>query len=446
MPAVTGFQKVLLSSQSEMFLALLCFRSSKTRYGIMVDAGSSGTRAHIYTWEKSKGIPNVQPVSNSSSDSVHKVDIRIADAAKDNSVVSTIFKPIVEFASKRIPSEFLSHTRMYVYATAGMRLLSDAEQEQVLATTVDYLTSNSPFRIKRSNVRVIDGIEEGVFGWLSVNHLLGNFVNQRPTVGALDMGGASFQIALQVSSKDKAIHSVTLGTHKIPLYAYSYLGYGANEGLKQVTRSLFAILPAGSLKHPCYPLNYNETTDGGTIEGAGDFEKCAKLAHQILIDATGFEAIQVPNLAATNQFVAMSSFYYTNDFLKLPKESTLADLKKAATAFCGTDWQETLRSGAKPGYAKTYCWYAAYQWTLLSDGYHFADGKTVLTKLNDINGVELSWTIGAMLNHAGAIEIDEQPRFAFQGLILANVVEFCLLFPLYVWMERRRKAPRRFSG
>jgi Golgi nucleoside diphosphatase len=425
-----------------MFLALLSLSTSATRYGIMIDAGSSGTRAHIYTWQKSKGIPNVQPAPNSSSGWVYKVKIRLADAAKDISVISTIFKPIIEFAAQRIPSEFLPQTRIFVYATAGMRLLADTDQERVLTATVNFLTSNSPFRVKPSNIRVIDGIEEGIFGWLSVNHLLGNFVNHRPTVGALDMGGASFQIALQVGSKDKAIHHVTLGTQTIPLYAYSYLGYGANEALKQITRSLSAVLPIGPHKHPCYPLNFKEPD----IEGTGDFEKCAKLAHEILIDATAFEAIQVPNLAATNEFVAMASFYYTNSFLKLPKDSSLADLKKAATTFCATDWEETLKAGGDPSYAKTYCWYAAYQWVLLTEGYHFADGKTVLTKLDDINGVDLSWTIGAMLSHAGEIEIDEQPRFAFQGLILANVVEFGLLFPLYVWMERRRKAPRRFSG
>jgi Golgi nucleoside diphosphatase len=431
-------------TKSEMFPALLSasLSASNVRYGIMVDAGSSGTRAHIYTWAKSPGIPNVQPAPNSSAGWVHKVKIPLANAANDPVVINTIFRPIIEFAAQRIPSEFIPKTRIFVYATAGMRLLSDFEQEQVLGATFNFLTANSAFRVKRANIRVIDGIEEGVFGWLSVNHLLGNLVNRRPTVGALDMGGASFQIALEVGAKDKAIHHVRLGSQTIPLYSYSYLGYGANEALKQVTRALVAILPEGTLKHPCYPLHFKEEP----IEGTGDFERCAKLAHQILIDATGFEAVQIPNLGATNNFVAMASFYYANKFLDLPANSTLAQLKTAATKFCGTDWQQTLNTPGDPSYKRTYCWYAVYQWVLLTEGYHFADGKTVLIKLDDIDGVDLSWTIGAMLSHAGEIEIDDEPKFAFQGLILANVIEFCVLFPLYVWMERKRRAPRRFSG
>jgi Golgi nucleoside diphosphatase len=414
----------------------------------MIDAGSSGTRAHIYTWQPSPGIPDVQPAPNASSGWVHKVKLRLADAATDATVISSIFQPIIAFASQRIPARSLADTRIFVYATAGMRLLSAVDQETVLASVTAYLTNHSPFRVSRANIRVIDGIEEGVFGWLSVNHLLGNFVHRRPTVGALDMGGASFQIALEVGGRDRAAHSVRLGSQTIALYAYSYLGYGANEALKQVSRSLLAVLPTtdAPLGHPCYPVGCEDAYGRRALIGTGNFAACAHLAHEILIDAAGFDAIQVPNLAATNEFVAMASFYYTNSFLKLPANSTLAQLKDAATKFCATDWNEIMKEGGDPSYVKTYCWYAAYQWVLLTEGYHFADGKTVVTKLDDINGVDLSWTIGAMLSHVDDIQIGGPPKFALHGLVLANLIEFLVLFPLYHWMERRRKTPRRFNG
>jgi apyrase len=131
--------------------------------------------------------------------------------------------------------------------------------------------------------------------------------------------------------------------------------------------------------------------------------------------------------------------------LKLPPTASLADLEKAATTFCGTDWATTLKDGGDPEYVKSYCWYGIYQWNLLKSGYGFEDGKTEITKLDDINGVDLSWTIGAMLSHVAEIEIDEAPKFAFVGLVVANIVGFAILLPLYIWMDHRKRAPRRFS-
>ncbi|OHS96566.1 hypothetical protein TRFO_37275 [Tritrichomonas foetus] len=427
---------------------LLSFSFSKTRYGIMIDAGSSGTRAHIYTWKSTKDIPNVQPApANGSKPWLIKIKIPLASAAKNMSLIDTIFKQVIIYASERIPAAYLEKTRIYVYATAGMRLLSDIDQEIVINKTFDYLTAHSPFKVKRKNVRVIDGIEEGIFGWLSVNHLLGNFINKKPTVGALDMGGASFQIALEVGAKEKPLQVVSVGSKRIPMYSYSYLGYGANEALKSLTRSLYAITPSTvqTFEHPCYPKGYKNTYKDRNFIGTGDFEKCSTLTEQIMLQATSFSSINVPSLSTTNEFVAMASFYYANTFLKLSETSSLAELKDASTKFCATEWNEIIKTNEDNEFTSTYCWYSIYQWNVLSKGYHFEDGKTKVAKLDEINGAELSWTIGAMLSHVAEIEIDEEPNIAYPVLIAANIFAFLILLPIYAISERRRKAPRRYS-
>ena len=413
----------------------------------MIDAGSSGTRAHIYKWKSTPGIPDVQPAKNGTEPFLLKVKIPLAKSASDITLIDTIFKQIIVYASSRIPSEYLEKTRIYVYATAGMRLLSDNDQEIVLNKTYEYLKQHSPFKVKRENIRVIDGIEEGIFGWLSVNHLLGNFVNNRPTVGALDMGGASFQIALEVKSKDKPLQVVSVGSKKIPMYSYSYLGYGANEALKSITRSLFAIssIDEKSFKHPCYPKNYKGSFNNRDFVGTGDFEQCSTLTEHIMLHSTSFESINVPSLSVTNEFVAMASFYYANSFLKLPQDSSLAMLKDASSKFCSTDWNEIIKTHEDNEFTSTYCWYSVYQWNVLSKGYNFQDGKTKVTKLDEINGAELSWTIGAMLSKVAEIEIDDQTNLAYPILVAANVFAFFILLPIYAINERRRKAPRRYS-
>lgn len=430
-----------------LFSFFILFSFSKQRYGIMVDAGSSGTRAHIFTWQSTKGIPNVQPASNGTHPYLHKVKIPLAKAAKDMSLIEEIFKPIIIYASQKIPSSYLSKTRIYIYATAGMRLLSDVDQERVINTTYEFLTEHSPFKVKYQSIRIIDGIEEGIFGWISVNHLLGNFMNNKPTVGALDMGGASFQIALEVSSTEKPLQVVKIGPQRFPMYSYSYLGYGANEALKSVTRSLYAITPKNEneFKHPCYPKNFKDKYKDRSFVGTGDFEECSSLADQILLQATSFLSIQVPSLSTTNEFVAMSSFFYANDFLKLSPTSSLEELKKASSEFCSTDYDEYSKTHKVNEYTSTYCWYPVYQWNVLTKGYGFADGKTKVSKLDDINGAELSWAIGAMLSHVADIEIEEDPNIAYPILLVANIIAFFVLFPIYTISEKRRKAPRRYS-
>jgi hypothetical protein len=42
-------------------------------------------------------------------------------------IVATIFTPIITFAASRIPPQFIARTRIFVHATAGLRLLSDID-------------------------------------------------------------------------------------------------------------------------------------------------------------------------------------------------------------------------------------------------------------------------------------------------------------------------------
>lgn len=429
-----------------LLLLLARLAASKRRYGIMIDAGSSGTRAHLYSWESTKGIPNVQPYPDKNA--FKKIPIPLAKAAKNISVISDIFTQIISFAARNLPPGDLSKTRIYVYATAGMRLLPDVDQARVIEKTFEFLSDHSPFKVKKTNIRVIDGLEEGVFGWLSVNHLLGNFQSGQPTVGALDMGGASFQIALEVGKSEKPRHTVTIGSKVIPLYAHSYLGYGANEALKTITRAMMAVLPPSDkpLKHPCYPSQLEGEYKGRKFVGTGDFEQCSALTDEILLQSSVFASIEVPSLKTTNEFVGMASFYYLNKALNLKEDSSLEDLKRAVSEFCAADWSKTAEKSGDNEFTRTYCWYGIYQWNLMHRGFDFQDGKTKVSKLDTIDGVDLSWTIGAMLGLVAEIEIDEQPKFAYHSLIAANIVAFCVLFPVYVWMERRRRAPRRFSG
>ena len=82
------------------FLAAL--GASRRRYGIMIDAGSSGTRAHLYSWESTTGIPNVQPYPDKDAFMANlqeMAEMSLADGCtKTNPIIPTVpqFAELIE--------------------------------------------------------------------------------------------------------------------------------------------------------------------------------------------------------------------------------------------------------------------------------------------------------------------------------------------------------------
>ena len=432
-----------------MFSLLLSLSLSKTKYAIMMDAGSSGTRAYVYTWETTTGIPDVQPAANKSSQWIIKAPVRLADAAADPSAIAKIFQPIIEYTEARIPKQYIPHTHVYVYATAGMRLLTAPDRERVIEMAFNYLSTKSNYVIKRQNIKVIDGIEEGVYGWLSVNHLQGNLKNNLPTRGAIDLGGASFQIALQVADGELVndATTVTIGPKKIRVFAHSYLGYGVDVSSKTITKSIAAVKMSNDITSPCYPKGYTTTVGKIKVTGTGNFDQCADLTEKILIEGPDFETVNVPGLAKTKEIVGMANLYFVNSFYGLPEDSTFEDLRQKGTELCGSEWsdlEKKYEGKSSLPYVPSYCYCAAYQYTLLTKGFKFSDSTTKLTKADTIDQVDLSWTIGAMLAHVADIEISNESQLPLKAVLTANLIAFCILLPVYVVIGRKFRPLRSY--
>jgi hypothetical protein len=256
-------------------------------------------------------------------------------------------------------------------------------------------------------------------------------VSERPTVGVLDLGGASFQIAVQHDRMNKAPYTITFGSQRIGLYASSYLGYGMFKALAQVSRAIFADQTAQGLplEHPCYSRNFEGKDEGKPFIGTGDFDRCAKAASTFLTKAIDFKSVIIHDLSSTKEFIGLFEFYYANKILKLPPNSTLAQLRDAGAELCRTNWSD-IDLGQEQPFVNTSCWTSAYQWVLLTHGYHFADGRIIIRKLHKIHGLRLSWPLGAMLSHAGDIEICKSSGVPITVYLL-------LLVPVFLWGTRR---------
>ena len=127
-----------------MFLFLPFFITSKIKYGIVVDAGSSGTRFNFFTWDSQDNYPNVDTLKDKNGASIYLElpKLPLSKVATDEKVLSDIFEPFIKLAVDSIPSDSLSKTRLFVYATAGLRLLSIFDQQRVINLTFNYLVQN----------------------------------------------------------------------------------------------------------------------------------------------------------------------------------------------------------------------------------------------------------------------------------------------------------------
>jgi len=252
------------------------------KYAIIIDAGSSGTRIQIYSWidtnflkEKIKntekneylkyitddGLPVIgQGSSSDNFDYQLKIEGGISSYENKVKDIDEHIKYIMDYAESVIPKNKYEETEVYLFATAGMRLLSLEKQEEILNEIYGYMKDNYKFKIKdkETNIRVITGEEEGLFGWISTNYLEHGFsvdeeTNERETYNFVDMGGASTQIAFELDRKvkingqsvnalenakanksDKNIIALNINnlygdTLNFNIFVITFLQYGVNE-------------------------------------------------------------------------------------------------------------------------------------------------------------------------------------------------------------------------
>ncbi|XP_074601123.1 ectonucleoside triphosphate diphosphohydrolase 3-like [Brevipalpus obovatus] len=211
---------------------------SKSEYGIAIDAGSSHTEAILFTWSAKLGETGfVRQVADCDQEPG-------IDEGEGKDVDKTVAKVMscVEKLVNKIPADHKGPFTLLMGATAGMRVL---QLKNPTATNMIFQRLYQAFRgaefdgrvLFVTKPRIISGFEEGQFAWIAANYLMkfippensDQFV--RPphsgSIGIMDMGGASAQIAFRTS--DNPDGQVELFGQTYPIRAYSNLCFGSVE-------------------------------------------------------------------------------------------------------------------------------------------------------------------------------------------------------------------------
>jgi hypothetical protein len=339
-------------------------------FGIMIDAGSTATRIHVYRWVTVKdALPNF------TDDHFLEVSPGLSSFKQKPLLAGKSIVPLLDLARKEIPPELQAETSVYVKATAGLRLLGEETQMQILDSV--FLTIESfPFRCKREWVSVIDGQEEAVGAWVTVNYLIDKLSVPSSTVGVLDLGGASTQLscapASTVSARDSdKLVSVPIGSSSVKVYVVSWLRYGLMEFRKRIDETVHSIgmslgHTSGATHHPCFPKHHELAVDvnGESVlfHGTGDFNSCSETV------ATVMKALDYSPPPCSGRFLAISYYLDVLQSVGLGPVVGVADIAAKASSLCRLTLPELspLLEGAKKGFDARVCGDLIYIVALLS--------------------------------------------------------------------------------
>jgi apyrase len=289
-----------------------------------------------------------------------------------------LFDDAVQFLQKN--NVDVKTVPMNIYGTAGMRLLSEENQEAIYANITYYLKKNK-YQFGTPDAKTISGKMEGLYGWLDVNYLSENFQNHQSTLGSIDMGGASTQIAFATDDQSKPDDeiSVTINNQTYRVFSKSFLRLGQDQARDKMSSD-----PEASA---CYPTNYPFSSGVGKF----DFATCKPIYENIIKDKQVAEQI----ISSPDHFVAYSGIYFTYNFFNMDQTPEQAILESRIGTVCSESWEQLQKdypTVAAP-YLSAYCANGVYQDQLLYSTYQL-QGKQ-MTVVNQINQTGIDWTLGA---------------------------------------------------
>ncbi|XP_040285587.1 ectonucleoside triphosphate diphosphohydrolase 6 [Bufo bufo] len=366
-------------------------------YGIMFDAGSTGTRVHVYKFsQSSSGAPHLE------HELFKAIKPGLSEYADQPEKCTAGIKELLDIAIKEIPEHLCRSTPLVLKATAGLRLLPE-EKAQKLLDTVKNIFLSSPFLVGKESVSIMDGTDEGIFAWITVNFLTGSLTNPSAKLaGMLDLGGGSTQITFYPYEKSTFtgappgyITNFQLFNRTFHLYSHSYLGLGLMSARMQIMGGTEGepIKPDEELITPCItPDHVTEFNHAGItykVKGQNNvkslYESCYKSVATLLTKVN--HADEVPTVF----FYAFSYYFDRAEDTHLIDPSVggyvkVRDFETAAIKEC-TNMEKT--AGSNP----YLCMDLTYITHLLQDLGFPKDKRLKLVK--KINDVETSWALGA---------------------------------------------------
>lgn len=416
-PARSRFLK-LLAATIVTVLTLTALRSlyttSNYSYGLMIDAGSTGSRIHTFTFRKDPATSKLHVIH----EDFYAIKPGLSHYKQNPQNAAKSLQKLITRAKSQVPHAAHLHTPIVLRATAGLRLVGEQTADQILHHVRTFL-KQSGFRFDDSSwASILSGNEEGMYSWTTVNFLL----DRDPlfTVGTLEMGGGSSQVAYV--PRDNILNSakpncstdsekLNFKGKKLDLYTKSHLQFGLQKARELALRkfqekSLLNDNPCINAGTPIdVPIPFEKDTTL-KMSGKGNFNACRKLlADELITPVTSVckcdlctynGAAQPPPIP---EYVALAFYRERTVELGLSTPMTVKDIRKLGEEVCNMTVEQVKEKfpTVSNGVATDLCLDLSYIVVHLKHGHGITEESGAsLMAMEKINGFELGWCLGAM--------------------------------------------------
>jgi hypothetical protein len=253
--------------------------SDPLEYAVILDAGSAGSRVHVFSWssDPDRVLDSLTEVC------VKKIHPAISTFYDRKKKLKKYMHTLTTYAEQCIPPELWTSTKVSLLATAGLRKMRTLEQNWILAESLDILEGGA-FSV--ADVKILSGEEEALYDWLAVvsaHRTEGQDIFAGgASRGVIDMGGESKQIAFTIKERARDVHNASgypsdafLRSHcsprwliqlpnqpeQIKLFSRSYNGFGLISSMNiaaQTYHDMWYDILAAESKCPRATCQYND--------------------------------------------------------------------------------------------------------------------------------------------------------------------------------------------
>ncbi|KAK4153129.1 nucleoside phosphatase family-domain-containing protein [Chaetomidium leptoderma] len=425
------------------------------QYVSMVDAGSTGSRIHVYKFNNCGAAPELEgEVLFKMTEKIDGQSSGLSAYKDDPEAAAKSLDSLLDAAVKVIPDKLKGCSPIAVKATAGLRMVGSERSGKILEAVRNRLEKNYPFPVvsqEEGGVAIMDGSDEGVYAWVTVNYLLGKIggPDHSETAAVFDLGGGSTQIVFQPTFEgltsggmpDKLAegdhkYELQFGGRKFSLYQHSHLGYGLMAGREAIHATLVNDLHDASkgdsawtqkpIINPCLGAGMTKTVRvkldknhplGERIDlnmtgpSTGAPAQCRSLAERILqkdaeckLAPCSFNGVHQPSIGKTfarEDMYFLSYFYDRTQPLGMPESFTLREMADLARRVCGGEeaWDvfgSVPRALDELRGRPEHCMDLNFMLALTHTGYEMPlDREVRIAKT--IKEKELGWCLGASL-------------------------------------------------